>query len=296
MFEELNVYDCLFNPCMTATIMITDALGLSQKLSFDGSEVMIMELGKTEDQNVIRKSFRIYKQSNKQTFNKTSETYLLHMVSDEFTYSQQIKISQSYTQTYSEIAKKVLSNYLKLENKDIGIIEPTIGMRTIVIPNWNPIDTLQWLAKRSVNESLSPTYLFFENRWGYNFVTVSKLMEQNYAYRFNYQIKNISIPNEEQHEFFSARHMEVVSQFDMNDNIRSGVYAGRFIGIDVLNRKIGQKGVNHTDLYSTTTSANKTPNIGVIGNRSGSTNLDMYDSRRVLFPTGIFSGSNKYIK
>ena len=38
MFEELNIFDSIFNPCMTGTILIRDAKGLSNKLSFDGSE------------------------------------------------------------------------------------------------------------------------------------------------------------------------------------------------------------------------------------------------------------------
>jgi hypothetical protein len=44
MFEELNIFDSIFNPCMTGTILIRDAKGLSNKLSFDGSEILLIEM------------------------------------------------------------------------------------------------------------------------------------------------------------------------------------------------------------------------------------------------------------
>ena len=47
MFEELNIFDSIFNPCMTGTILIRDAKGLSNKLSFDGSEILLIDMGKT---------------------------------------------------------------------------------------------------------------------------------------------------------------------------------------------------------------------------------------------------------
>ena len=65
MFEELNIFDSIFNPCMTGSILIRDAKGLSNKLSFDGSEILLIEMGKTENQAIIKKSFRVYKQSSR---------------------------------------------------------------------------------------------------------------------------------------------------------------------------------------------------------------------------------------
>ena len=38
VFDELNVYDSLLMPCMTGNIVIKDSVGLSKRLSFDGSE------------------------------------------------------------------------------------------------------------------------------------------------------------------------------------------------------------------------------------------------------------------
>jgi hypothetical protein len=60
IFDEVNIYDSILYPCINGTIIIRDSIGLSDKLSFDGSETIIIEMSKTSDEGVFRKSFRIY--------------------------------------------------------------------------------------------------------------------------------------------------------------------------------------------------------------------------------------------
>jgi hypothetical protein len=61
IFQELNVYDSLLMPCMTGNIVIKDSVGLSKRLSFDGSEYIRINIVKGEDNAVttINKTFRI---------------------------------------------------------------------------------------------------------------------------------------------------------------------------------------------------------------------------------------------
>jgi hypothetical protein len=37
LFQELNIFDSVLQPCISGNILITDAIGLSSKLFFDGS-------------------------------------------------------------------------------------------------------------------------------------------------------------------------------------------------------------------------------------------------------------------
>ena len=85
-FDELNIFDSMLNQTMSGNILIRDAIGLSEQLVFDGSEVLIVKIGKDEDELMIKKSFRIYKQSNRVAVNQTSEIYVLHFVSDEYIF------------------------------------------------------------------------------------------------------------------------------------------------------------------------------------------------------------------
>jgi hypothetical protein len=296
MFEELNIFDSIFNPCMTGTILIRDAKGLSNKLSFDGSEILLIEMGKTENQAIIKKSFRVYKQSSRTTVNISTELYVLHFVSDEFILSQQKKISKSYRDTYDNIVRDILKNYLSVNSQGVGLIETTKGVRTVVLPSKTPFECLDWCSKKAVNDDLSPTFLFFENKVGYNFITISNMLGQKAIHDINYQPKNLALQDSEKNEMLGARYLEVVSQFDLNKNIKHGVYAGTFIGFDIMSRKVAIRSVNFDDVYSTGKHANKTPNIGVVKNKDGIKNTEMFDSRKVFFPTGIFKAKNEYVK
>jgi len=296
MFEELNIFDSIFNPCMTGTILIRDTKALSSKLSFDGSEILLVDMGKTENEATIKKSFRVYKQSSRKTVNISTELYVLHFVSDEFILSQQTKISKSYRDTYSNVVLDILKNYLLVNSEGLFALEKSKGIRTVVLPNKTPFECLDWCSKKAVNDDLSPTFLFFENKLGYNFLTISNMLRQNAIHDINYQPKNLALPDAEKNEMMGARYIEVVSQFDLNKNIKHGVYAGTFIGFDITTRNVVKKIVDFDSVYSTSKHANKTPNIGVITNKAGIKNTEMFNSRRVLFSTGIFNSTSNYVK
>lgn len=293
MFEELNIFDSIFNPCMTGNILINDSIGLSNKLSFDGSEILIVNIGKTSTEAVLKKTFRIYKQSSRKSLNLSSEAYILHFVSDEFILSQQIKISQSFNTTYSDIVYKILNNYLGVENDNISILEESSGVRKIVIPNKTPFEAIDFCSKRAINSTTSPTFLFFENKLGYNFVTTSTLLSQSPVHNINFQPKNFDRGDR---ELMGAMHYEVITQFDLNKNIRSGVYAGTFIGFDINTRGVATKIVDHDSLYKKSNHANKTPNIGSIENKQGLKNTEMFNSRKVLYPTTVFAADTAYVR
>ena len=293
MFEELNIFDSIFNPAMTGTILINDAFGLSNKLSFDGSEILIIDMGKTSDAAQIKKSFRIYKQSSRKSLNLNSEGYLLHFVSDEFILSQQIKISQAFKDTYANITKKILNNYLSVVDIDIAVLEASDGIRSVVIPNKTPFEAIDFCTKRAVNDKMSPTFLFFENKLGYNFVTTSTLLAKPAVHNINFQPKNLSDPSG---ELMGAMHYEVVTQFDMNKNIKAGVYAGTFIGFDINTRTVANKIVDFDSLYKKSNHANKTANIGSITNKQGFKNTEMFGSKKILYPITAFSSNDPYVR
>ena len=115
IYEEINVFDSVLTPIMSGSVIINDSIGLSSKLIFDGSEVLLINIGKDNDSESLRlkKAFRIYKQSDRRNINQNSEKYSLDFVSDEFIFSDQQRINQAYKTTYSDIVQKILVDYLK---------------------------------------------------------------------------------------------------------------------------------------------------------------------------------------
>lgn len=298
LFQELNIFDSVLSPVMTGAVVIIDSIGLSSKLLFDGSEVLLVNIGKDTDSESFRlkKAFRIYRQTNRATIEQNSETYTLEFVSDEFIFSEQQRINQAYKTTYSDVAKKILVNYLKVpEQKLRGVFQQTTGIRDIVIPNLKPIEAVEWCAKRSIDQKRSPNYVFFENNLGYNFASLSYLLSADYLFKVKFPAKNLEETNAAQ-DLLSPRHFEVVNQSDKLKTTREGVAAGTFIGFDPLTRTIQNKRIGFEDHYNAMEHGNDTANFSQSKNRGGEKATEAYDARKALSIFGANRKNSNYIK
>lgn len=294
IYEEINIFDSLFMPVMSGKIVIRDSIGLSGKLIFDGSETLLIDMIKSEEDPDVanfKKAFRIYKQSDRVNVGLNSEMYILHFVSDELIFSDQQRVNQSYENTYSEIAKRILLDYLQITPNQLGgIYNDTVGIKKIVIPNLRPLEAIEWCAKRAVDLQSSPNFLFYQNRNGYNFASLTNLLTKPEILDVKFEPKNIESIDSFR-EISSARSMEIVSQIDNIDLTRSGVNAGTFIGFDPLTKIIYKKQVSYADHYNSMKHGNEKPNVSIIENRNKNTNINSFNSKKIL---ATFSASRKY--
>lgn len=298
IYEELNIFDSLMMPVMSGTILIKDSIGLSGKLLFDGSESILIDIAKDKNSDVagFHKAFRIFKQSDRQNDGLNSEIYTLHFVSDELMYSDQRRINQSYELTNAQIVERILLDYLKVPKNNLkGIINPTSGIKKIVIPNLRPLEAIDWIAKRSVDVNQSPNFMFFQNSIGYNFASLSTLLSQPEILDVKFESKNQ--PGKTAIEEISgARSLEVVSQANEIEKTRSGVNASKFIGFDPLTRTIATKNISYGDHYSNMKHGNENPNFSQIKNRDGVNNTETFDANKTVALFGAARQFSEYIK
>lgn len=293
IYGEINIFDTMFLSVMSGNIVINDAIGLSSKLLFDGSESLLITVKKDKDSDILtfKKAFRIYKQTERQSNKPGLESYLLHFTSDELMYSDQQRINQSYETNYSKIVERILVDYLKVSENNLGgTYEFSSGIQKIVIPNLRPLEAIEWCAKRALDSKQSPNFMFFQNVAGFNFATLSTLLTQPAILDVTYETKNVKGENPFGN-MGGARSLEVVS---MNDNIertRSGVNAGKFIGFDPVTRTISTKNISYGDHYSNMKHGNDTPNYTQIQNRDGGSNAQSFNSRKVV---SIFDFNRQY--
>jgi len=299
IYEEINIFDSVFMPVISGHILVRDAVGLSGSLIFDGSETLLIDISKSETNTDIanfKKSFRIYKQSDRVNSGLNSEFFVLHFCSDEMIYSSQQRINQSYEGTYSKVVEKILTDYLKIpENQSGGFFEETTGIRKIVIPNLKPIEAIEWVTKRSVDQKQSPNYLFYQNATGYNFVSLSKLLTQPELLNIKFELKNQTQVNPIR-EISLARALEVVSQTDMLEKIQSGVNAGQFIGFDPITRTTAKKNIGFGDMFYNMEHGGKTPNQSVFDNRGGIKSVEAFASKFSMAPFNTAKQLSNYIR
>jgi hypothetical protein len=298
IYEELNIFDSMLVPVMSGNILIKDSVGLSGKLLFDGSESLLVEILKSEKSDIasFKKAFRIYKQSVRKNDGLNNETYLLHFVSDEFVFSNQQRINQSFQGTYSKIIEKIIVDYLKIPRGELtGVFEETYGIKKLVIPNLKPLEAIEWCTKRSVDNKLSPNYMFFQNSVGYNFASLSNLLKKEEILDIKFEPKNQKGENSIT-EMSSARAFEVVAQNDTLKKIKDGVNAGQFIGFDPLTRTTSKRQISFGDVYTSMDHGNKTPNFSVQQNRAGVDNQSAFDSKKTISSFNLSQNYSNYIK
>jgi hypothetical protein len=223
IFDSINIYDSIFSPCMSGNILISDAIGLTREMHLDGSESIDIEIEKKDCVAKIKKRFRVY--ADKPRVQKdNSESYLLHFISPEWIKSKELKLNTPFKDTYSNIARKILTSEsplgLNVDPNEIAI-EESVGIRDVNFSGKSPISCILDCTKKSINSEFSPTYMFFENVKGFNFFTLSTLTKSPQIYNINFDPK--SFYGSENNSLLGARKMEVVSQYNLLQNIDSGI-------------------------------------------------------------------------
>jgi hypothetical protein len=220
----------------------------------------------------------------------------LHFVSDEYIFSQQQLINSGFEGTYFEIAIKILTEKLKAPTDSWikGVFTKTSGIKSFVIPNLHPIEAIEWMAKRSVNENMIPDFLFFQNRNGYNFVSLSSLLVWPEIFQVNFDPKNIE--DSTANELTGARDIRVISSYDLIDFTKSGVAAGQFLGFDPITNKIETRNLSFLDTQGKVKTGNETPNLLYFKNRDNKDNFEAYDSRKSIWYFNESQRLSSYIK
>ena len=295
MYVELDIFDSIYSTCITGSILIQDAVNLTEKLLFDGSETLKVKISKSNGFITIEKNFRIYKQSDRKNLSQTSETYVLYFCSEELVLSEQMKISPSFKSSYSEAALLLMYRYLGISPNNMGMFKDSEGIRKITIPTSTPLEALQWCATKALDENLSPSFLFFENRDGFNFTTLSQIFSRPNVVNVNLVMKNVSGSTQLDH-LRGIKHFEVKRQHNFLDNVRKGVYAGTFIGFDPITRNIKVEAIDYGNHYNTIKNhLNKSPLLTEITNRAGYTNNQMFNSKIVIHPFQTSQRDSSYI-
>jgi hypothetical protein len=301
IFQELNIFDTILFPVVSGNIVILDANNLSSKINFMDAFLNV-EISKGEENSgssTIKRSFRIYNQSDRTIKNQSSEFYILHFVSQELieslTYTKEnMKVSQSFEGSYSRAAEIILKNYLQVSNDNISFIQETKGIHQFIIPNLSPFDALDWLTKRSISYDNMPNFVFFENTIGFNFASLTYLLNEKPIGIINFDIKNVG---EFDHEFSGVRDVQVITQSNLIKGIKEGIYSGVHIEFDPYTQTYNEKQFDVTDIAKRI--PNRNPHISTMSNRQGNSVFKSHAARTItaLSTSGRQTGeAGNYLK
>ena len=252
--QELSIYENLFRPALTATMVMVDSHNLPQKLPIVGEETVDIDISmvgygdghKSEQYSIKPPPMHVNSISARGLIDPNqpkAQRFTLDLVSETYMSSLHSKVSKSYNNDkISDIVRDIYKTYLDDDAYDITI-EETERTERIVIPNLSPFDSILWLSKRAVpNESSGVNYLYYETVHGAFFVSMDSLASVEPLFTFK-QIARVEDPTGVESIAkldVKIKDFKFIKQFNKRENTVRGVYASKLITHDIVTKKITQ--------------------------------------------------------
>ena len=247
IISQMSIYESIFNNCMFGNIMIEDGTGMMEANGVVGSgleefhfEIVTPNSSSAKTSN-LEKEFKIDSVSSG-IRTKTHTNYNIGISSPYLFVNNKKKISRSFMKmTASEIAEYVGTSVLEFGSylwTDF-IVSPSLHEKQIVVPNWNPFQLLNFLAKNSVSAMGESNYLFFENNDGFKFMTVDELKGGDIMRAFTLKSQPSQISEDARGFSVDNSIMENFAE-QSRFNISGGQVSGQY-GASVLTHNILEK-------------------------------------------------------
>ena len=244
----MEIYEDMFSPFMTMAISIKESQDFINALPLRGEEILNLEISTptlAKEDQIIKGKFYIYKLSDRQLLTDRNSAYTLYCISYEALVDLNMKQSKGYSGNIGEMALAFLKNEGFNTTKKINI-EPTKNGSKYVSNFWSPVKNLNFLTTKAISNSGSPSYVFFESRKGFNFVSLESLYKQNVFQKFikdNYvrdNDKNVSYRNLNR-DYQRITDFKVKVSYDALQVTNNGAYASRIYAYDLVKKKLFAK-------------------------------------------------------
>lgn len=265
---NIQVYEDLFSPFMSGSLILKDSLDLVNLFPFIGEEYLELELSTPSiEKYSIKGKYYIYKMSNREMTGDKSVVYQLHFISVEAIVDLNKKVSRVFAGDISKLIEPFIKNktYGLESDKNISI-EDTSNNLKYISNYWTPVQNIMYLVFSAVNKNKSPNYVFFENRDGFYFISLESLYSnpvvyQNFVYD-KYTRDDLpgggSARNIEK-DYNRIIEISMPTVFDYMDRIRSGMLSSRQISYDITKKTYSDKNYTMFQRFEQQKHLNKFP-------------------------------------
>ncbi len=275
---EISIFEDIFAPCVTGTILMGDALDLISNFKLQGNEWIILEIDKPGLGSPYKKFFRIYKIAER-SIGTTIQNYLIHFTSEEMVLSLQYLISKSYKgMPITNMVKDILKNKLAVLDTKINVLDKSDGVYSLIIPRMNPFEAIEWLTSRAYDSDGS-LFLFYENKDGYNFRSYKNIINQPIYQTYYQRPKTNSF--EPGLNVNSVNYLKINQDFDLLQSGRYGAYASGLVVYDLVDHKLTPYSYSFKDFQI----LNSNLPINDTKNRLNDTVFNTYDLMFKFYPT-----------
>jgi hypothetical protein len=254
----ITMYEDIFSPYISGSLTVRESFDLVNLFPFVGEEMVEIEIvtPTLEETKNIRGIFYIYKMTDRVLLGDKMVAYVLHFISPEAVIDLNKKISKVYSGTPEEIIKSLLTDNVNgLQTKKKIFVEPTDKQIKFISNFWSPLKCINFVTDNAVNKNDVPNYVFFENRYGFYFMSLDTLYTNGLYQSFTKDgYTRDSLPNggdakNVEEDFRRIDEVVIPIGYDYMHKLRSGMYSSKLVSYD-LNKKIyNSKNYNVRDKY-----------------------------------------------
>lgn len=176
LIPSFAIEESLDTDSMRGMVSVYDTVGFLEDFPIRGEELFVMEV---EDALKLKRryEFRIYKVTNVRIKDSNDGlVYDMYFTSKWRFEAGKRRIIRPFETTISEIASTIFADYYP-EGKDM-LVEETDGIFRCVMPNYTPMEAMNFLASRAYSqERTSCSFRFFENSDNFFFVSDEYLIK-----------------------------------------------------------------------------------------------------------------------
>lgn len=284
LFIEISVYEDIFRSSISGYVLLNDAISLISTRGIHGSEYLVLTFSKSKDStDTFKRSFRVYKIDNRTRGSNQGEAYSIHFCSEELIFSEQRKISKSYSNTISNIVEQIVYEELKVPKGRFSSHD-TVGQYDMIIPYKTPLEAVNWLTNYAIGAEKKNAcdYVFFENRFGYHFKSMQTMMDfgKERPFFYMYQPRSIADPvASSSFSMINVYNYEILDSFDSLHGVKSGMMANSLLSVDPMTRRYYFTGYSYLKHLENHTAGGPNIPFTVFPNRGGEIQTNEVGSR-----------------
>lgn len=251
---ELSYEENIFTGMIVGQLVVKDTVDFPTLLPFIGEErirIILTRQDETSKNNPtlldpIEFEGLIYTMQGGREIQNASrklQSYTLKFISDGFVNHSRTRVRRSFFQVpYSIMVRTVYEQYLKHNDKPL-IVEETLGLHDYIISNRRPITAINQIAKRSrcPNCPETSTYVFYEDRDAYYFVTLNWLFKQDPIKKIKAGTRNRLTAEgvrDIAEDINTTTQYNQSGTYDVLNDLRKGKSSSRMYKLDPIRRKL----------------------------------------------------------
>lgn len=233
-----DVYESVMLPVMYCEILVNDSINMLEKFPIIGEEFIEIEFKNPELNSVQSFRFKVASVTNKFTDNMGNRLfYTLQCASEEILINSNTYIQRRYN---SGNAYSIVSDILKTDLKTTKKLNidtfSSRGLDLVTVNQLTPLQAIDFIRKRTVSKQYkTSSYVFFENRNGFNFTTIEHLITTGRA-AIGDKIFFYDTAVGDSMQNVDIRNMLAYQQLTYNNTaelMQSGALANRSISLDL---------------------------------------------------------------